>query len=132
MSPVTAMDCPNPRGVSIAAATPSTAMNAGSEASAMTPSAGSGLFLRIWSNSSIFSRCIVAFLLLDLFVVLNNATCYVRARAFGASFLLVPDLLMYMLAPLAAYFNANRTNLQNSMQIENGWQIAISVHSSHH
>ena len=41
-----------------------------------------------------FSRCIVVFLLLDLFVVMNNATCSVRARAFGASFLLVPDLLM--------------------------------------
>ena len=37
-----------------------------------------------------------------------------------------------MLAPLAAYFNANRTTLQNSVQIENGWQIAISVHSSQH
>ena len=72
----------------------SAAMNAGFGTSTMTPSVGSGLFLRIWSNSSIFSRCIVAFLLLDLFVVLNNATCSVRARAFGASFLLVPDLLM--------------------------------------
>ena len=68
--------------------------NAGSGASAITPSKGSGLFVRIWSNFSIFSRCIVAFLLLDLFVVLNNATCSVRAQAFGASFLLVPDLLM--------------------------------------
>ena len=72
----------------------SAATNEGSGASTMTPSAVSGLFLRIWSNSSGFSRCIVAFLLLGLFVVLNNATCSVRARAFGASFLLVPDLLM--------------------------------------
>ena len=72
----------------------STTTNARSGASAMTTSTGSELFLRIWSNSSIFSRCIVAFLLLDLFVVLNNATCSVRARAFGARFLLVPDLLM--------------------------------------
>ena len=37
-----------------------------------------------------------------------------------------------MLAHLAAYFNANQTNLQNSVQIENRWQIAISVHSSQH
>ena len=42
--------------------------NAGSGASAMRPSAGWGLFLRIWSNSRIFIRCIVAFLLLHLFV----------------------------------------------------------------
>ena len=34
-----------------------------------------------------------------------------------------------MLAHLASYFNANQTNLQNSVQIENRWQIAISVHS---
>ena len=37
---------------------------------------------------------LLAFPLLDLFVVLNNATCSVRARTFGASLLLVPDLLM--------------------------------------
>ena len=53
-----------------------------------------GLWPSSFFVSSILSRCIVAFLLLDLFVVLNNATCSVRARAFGASFLLVPDLLM--------------------------------------
>jgi len=70
------------------------ATNAGSGASVMTPSAGSGLILSIWSNSSGFSRCIVAFLLLELFVVLNNAICSIRARAFGGSLLLVPDILM--------------------------------------